>query len=359
MAARPRLAGHDAIDRHVDAAHGEAPARRWVPKPAHTGQGPSPLAEVTGHWVTAPMAQPGAARHHWHLVTRGLSQLGEADAGAEVLAGGWGFELSMRVVEGDPDPQAEREGEGEGVAWAVDLLTNLAAYVWKTGHPFAAGHHLDLRGPMRIGHQTAITAAAVVDDPGLEPLAGPFGPVEFLQVVGLSADELELCRAWSTAAVIELLARDDRWLVTDLGRPSLLDDPVIAAEVAARAGAEGSELTALHIATLSLRRGRFGRGGVLQLGSGAAAALGPALRRELVAAGASFEVVGDSDSVRFVVTAEGEAAGWSFDAAGPGGLELVVRVPAPEVAGVAALFDGRTGWGRRPCLPGLRVRVVA
>ena len=332
----PGPAGLAALDAHVDAAHGRPADRRFVPHPAHTRQGPPPLAAVSGHLVV------GTRERHWHLVTRGLSQLAAADAGADVLGGGWGFELALRVPEAGDDPE-----------WAVELLTNLAAYVWSSGHPFEVGHHLDLGGPMRLGTTTALRAAAVVDDPGIDALDGPFGPVEFLQVVGLAPDELEWCRAWSTLGVLSLLARHDPDLVSDLDRRSLLDDAAVAAEVAERARADGSELTALHIGTLALRRGRFGRGGVVQLGAGAAAALGPALRRELVGDGASFEVVGDGATVRFEV---GASPAWAF---GAGDEHLVVTVAPGDVGGLAALFDGRTGWGRRPDLPGLRFRVVA
>jgi hypothetical protein len=235
--------------------------------------------------------------------------------------------------------------------WAVELLTNLAAYVWNRGHPFAAGHHLDLRGPIDLDADTVLTAAAVVLDPAVGVVDGPFGPVEILQVVGLGADELELCRSWSTDAVLDILARDNPLLVTDLRRASVLDDAAVAAEVAARAPVEGSEMTELRVATLAVHRGRLGRGAVLELGSGTAAALGPALRRELVGDGASFAVVGDGVVARFVAAT---VPAWRLD-----GSTLVVDVPVGEVEGLAAMFTGRTGWGRRPALPGLRVHVVA
>lgn len=332
--------GTAALDAHVDAADGGPPQHRWTPRPAHSRSGPPPLAEVTAHRVGAPA--------HWHLVTYGLSELDEPeeaelavpepDEDDEALSG-WGFELTLRV----PDT-------GEEPLWAVELLTNLAAYVWSSGHPFAAGHHLDLRGPMRIGEQTDLTAAAIVLDPVLDILDGPFGTVEFLQVVGLTADELELCRAWNTEAVVDLLARDDPSLVSRLERTSLLEDPAAAGEIAARVASEGSELTELRVGRLSWRKGRLGRGVVLEMGSGTSAALGPALRRELVAPGASFSVVGDAVAVRFVA---GGTSGWRSE-----GSELHIEVPAEDVAGLVALFDGRSGWGRRPGLPGLRVRVV-
>jgi suppressor of fused len=321
--------GTEAIDRHVDELDGGPAEHRYQPRAPHRFQGRGPLEEVTVHRLADPPS--------WHLVTYGLSELREKESPDPDLSG-WGFELTFRLA-----------GSGDPPRWAVDLMTNLAAYVWSSGHPFGPGHHVDLRGPIRLGTASAITAAMVVPDPVLEVLDGPFGRVEFLQVVGLTADELELCRSWSTDGVADLLARDNPLLVTDLDRTSVADDPRWRGEIEDRSGSDGSSLHELRVASLVLRR-RPGRGFLAQMGAGAAAALGPALRRELVAEEAGFSVIGDSSSLRFVVSAE---SGWSMDDG-----ELHVAVPLAEVAAVAGLFDGRTGWGRVPALPGLRFRVV-
>jgi suppressor of fused-like protein len=289
----------------------------------------SPLEEVTLH-------EPAPAE--WHLVTRGLTELGPKES-EDPKRSGWGFELTLRLEVEDEEPD-----------WAVDLLTNLATYVWTSGHPFAPGHHLDLGGPIRLGTDTALRAATIVLDPVLGAIRTPNGSVEFLQVVGLTADELEACRAWRTDGVLEHLARTDPRLVTRLARPSMLADPAVAAEVARRSGAEGSSLTELRVASLRWRVRRVG-GTVLTLGAGASAALGPALRRELVGPGATFVVTGDDVVARFVVAG---TSSWRTV-----GDALEIAVAPSEVGALAALFDGRTGRGRLPALAGLHVVVVA
>ncbi|MGH8921878.1 MAG: suppressor of fused domain protein [Acidimicrobiales bacterium] len=328
--------GTAAIDARVDGADGAPADERWMPHPPHRSSEAGPLAEVTGHRVRSGLGtvDPG----HWHLVTYGLSEVDDKES-ADPDISGWGFELTLRLAGADTDPE-----------WAVSLLTNLANYVWTTGHGFAPGHHLDLRGPMKLDSDSVITAAAIVADPTLGNLHGPFGSVEFLQVVGLTADELELCRAWSTEGVMDLLADSDPLLVTHLDRHSILEDPAVAERVAARAMTDGSSLTELRVASLRWRT-RFGGRAVVELGAGASAALGPALRRELVAPGASFVVQADDQQVRFVV---GDQPRWT-----PSGDRLDVELPLDEVDGLATLFDGRTGWGHRPALPRLRFRVVA
>jgi suppressor of fused len=322
-----------ALDEHVDRCDGGPPVERYHPRPAH-GVDP-PIEEVTLH----PIADPS----HWHLVTRGLTEL-ESKQSPNRSRSGWGFELTLRLE--------RRDGEeaGKDLDWAVNFLTNLAAYVWTSGNPFADGHHLDLRGPMRLKAATPITAAAVVRDPGLGVIDTRFGSVEFLQVVGLHAEELELCRSWNTEGVAGLLAAEDPWLITRLDRPSLLADPTRAEMIMRNAARDGSSLTELRVATLRWTTPRIGAA-VLTMGSGAAAALGPALRRELIGPGATFVVVSEPWSARFAVT---DVAGWRRE-----GDVVEIDVPLEEVEGLAALFDGRTGQGRRAAWPGLRFRVIA
>ncbi len=323
-----RSRGAAAIDEHVDVADGGPEVDRIQPHQSKRFSGPGPIEDVSLHEISEP--------RHWHLVTYGLSELHTKDSRDKELSG-WGFELTFRVV------------DDEAPVWAANFLSSLAGYVWSSRHPFAEGHNLDLSGPIRIDSDTQLTAALIVEDPVLGSLAGPFGRVQFLQVVGLTAGELELCRAWNTEGVTELLARDDPLLVTRLDRPAVDDDPRCAEEIERRRREEGSSLSELRVATLRVYRPIL-RGHVVEMGAGAASALGPALRRELVDQGAVFSVVGDEQDVRFVVE---EEAGWSWS-----GDVLEVAVPLDAVEGLASLFDDGIGSGRLPPWPGLRFRVV-
>lgn len=319
--------GAVALDAHVDAADGGPPGHRWRPRQAHARPGQGPLDQVTGHLVN----------DHWHLVTYGLSEVDAKESDDPELSG-WGFELTIRVeAEGGDEPQ-----------WAIDLLANLAVYVWTSRHPFAPGHHVALGGAIRPGTDTALTAAVVVTDPGLGELIGPFGAVEFLQIVGVTDDEIELCRSWSTEGMLGVVARDDPMLVTRLGRVSVLADPEVRAEAQGRAAADGASLTELRVGTLEWER-RRGRATVVRLGAGAAAALGPALGRELVGEGATFAVLGDDAQMHFAIG----PLGWTVT-----GGDLEITIALDSVAELATLFDGRTGWGRHPDLPGLRFQVI-
>jgi hypothetical protein len=286
---------------------------------------------VTAHRLAGP--------DHWHLVTHGLTEMQEKETPDRDISG-WGAELTLRVL-----------GTDNQATWGVDLLSALAGYVWSSGRPFDEGHHIDLRGPMKLGSDTGLRAAAVVADPRLSPLQGPFGEVRFLQVVGLHADELEVCRAWSTEGVLDLLARTDPLWCSDLQRPSLLSDPAARAEIEARRASEGSSLTELVVGSLRWGRGRLRGHTEVTIGAGAAAALGPALRRELIGEGARFVVRGDRHRIRFLVA---DQASWRVK-----GDALSLRLPLGDVAQLADMFSGLTGWGRHPAWPDLRFHVVA
>jgi suppressor of fused len=319
--------GVSAIDEHVNAADGGPETDRVRPRPTRRRAAP-PLEEITIHEIRDP--------RHWHLVTYGLSELHGKDT-TDPETSGWGFELTFRVLDDGPP------------GWAADLLTSLAAYVWASGHPFAAGHNIDLRGPIRLDSNTGLTAALIVEDPVLGTLDGPLGRVQFLQVVGITAGELELCRSWTTDGVRDLLSRSDPLLVTRLDRLAVDDDPRWAEEIKRRRAEEGSSLHELRVATLKVYDQRS-RGTVVELGAGAASALGPALKRELLATGAVFSVIGDDYQLRFVGA---ETAAWSWT----GGV-VEVAVPVGAVGDLATLFDGRTGWRHLPDWPGLTFRVV-
>jgi len=316
----------DAIATHADRVDGRSPVE--VFSPARAGS--------VEHIRVYALDQPA----HWHFVTIGLGPVG--------------FELTFRLARTDSDSESESESESDRAApaWALNLLANLAAYVFRTGHEFGAGHHVDLGGPIKLDEPTAITAGTLTLDPALGALASAAGKsVEFLQLIGLTAEELELCRAWRTSAVVELLARNDPLLVTRLDRPSLLDDPELREEAEAGVAKEGSSLTELRIASLRWRqRGWRTPRLTITLGAGAATGLGPALRRRLNRSGATFQVIGDQGSLVFVVA---DSSRWWVE-----GSDVVVGVPMADVDELAGLFTGKTGSGRVTSMPGLRFVVL-
>lgn len=224
QAEEPETSGWDAIAATLRRAYGDR-------EPLHLGTllpyalgGRDPIHGISVYSNVTPTP-------HWHFVTYGFSELwGKETSDPEVS--GYGFELTFRLT------RAERDEKPPN--WALNFLQNLGRYVFETGNSFGIGHTLPLNGPIELGSRTCIEAVSFFHDPELPLLITPNGRVEFLQIVGLTLDELEAISSWDAAAFLELRKADDSLLLTDLSRKSWLTDSVFAAEVSRRTSHEGS-----------------------------------------------------------------------------------------------------------------------
>lgn len=216
--------GWDAIDDALRPIYGDR-------EPLHVGTivpyalgGPDPIHGISGYANDKP-------RPHWHFVTYGFSELWDKES-SDPEVSGFGFELTFRPTR---DAQETRPPN-----WALNFLQNLGRYVFETGNVFGAGHTMPLNGPIEEGSSTRIQAISFAADPQLPPIDTPNGRVEFLQVVGLTMDELEAISSWNASAFLELRSRTDPFLLTDLSRGSWLTDRAFATEVVARTRQDGS-----------------------------------------------------------------------------------------------------------------------
>jgi hypothetical protein len=216
--------GWDAIDAALQPIYGDR-------EPLHMGTvipyalgGPDPIHGISAYKNVEPVP-------HWHFVTYGFSELWAKES-SDPEVSGFGFELTFRLSCKRRDKQPPN--------WAFGFLQNLGQYVFQTGNPFGVGHTLPLNGPIEQGSSTLIHAVSFAHDPQLPPMATPNGRVEFLQIVGLTMDELDAITSWNAAAFLELRRRDDSLLLTDLSRASWLTDATFAAKVARRSKRDGS-----------------------------------------------------------------------------------------------------------------------
>lgn len=216
--------GWNAITDAMIAIYGDA-------EPQHVGTtikfrdgGPDPLDGIS--------VFSGSQPPHWHFVTYGFSELYVKES-PHLGTSGFGFELTFRVKKAHPT-------DSTPPIWAIDLLQNLARYVFGTGNIFGSGHHLNLMGPIAREETTAIHAILFVRDAELPPIDTAFGTLEFLQIVGITLDELEAAVCWNTMGLVEFLAQENPLLVTDLARKSVLDDPAIADKIRQRTERDGS-----------------------------------------------------------------------------------------------------------------------
>ena len=96
---------------------------------------------------------------------------------------GYGFELTFRLKRGE---------EEQPPVWPMNLLQNLARYVFTSGNVFGPGHHMNANGPIAL--ETGLPSSlpwGFAPTRSWAELDTPNGRLTILQVVGLTADEME------------------------------------------------------------------------------------------------------------------------------------------------------------------------
>jgi len=149
---------------------------------------------------------------HYHIVSYGLSELyyNEESAGKEFSK--YGFEFTLRL----------KKKEDDDFNWAMNLMQNLARYVFETGKWFEEFHFIPTNSPIRLDYDTNLTAIAFVLDPELGKIQTPHGEVQFLQMVGITTDEYEQLKQnpklAETEKLLDQLKLNNPLLITDLDR---------------------------------------------------------------------------------------------------------------------------------------------
>lgn len=233
--------GWVAIDNALVRLYGSLEPKHYGTIVKYMMGGADPLDGISAYPVDEPVP-------HWHFVTYGLTELyDKASPRADVS--GFGFELTLRLT--------REQGEMDPPAFALNLLQNLARNVFNSGQAFSHGHTMDLNGPIALGRTTKIAAVCFVTDPDLPVVETPHGRVEFIQIVGITRDELMAAKAWQKSSFIGVLSRVCPKLITDLGRASILEDESIASEVRQRTATEGSSTGAIFAKRMAVNRSGF------------------------------------------------------------------------------------------------------
>ncbi len=197
------------IDKQLETVYGKTKPRHYPPL-----CGVHYIAGGTDPIDGASIYDSNNQAFHRHLISYGMSELyyDEEKAGGEYSK--WGFEFTFRLV-----PFEEDENDP---LWAVEVMNNLARYVFNSGNWFEEFHFIPANGPIRLNTDTQITGFVFVKDPELGTIETPHGEVTFLQLVGITDAEVERIKANPTVSEIEKLVEelkaDNPLLVTDLTR---------------------------------------------------------------------------------------------------------------------------------------------
>ena len=207
MSEGPDAPGWAAIDGALARLYPRQVPHQFASQRAYELDGESPLPAIAVY--------EGQRPDHWHFVTYGLSELFEKTSD-DPARSGFGFELTLRT------PRAA--GETSPPSWPLRALQGLGRYVLGTRLGFDTGHCADLGGPIAQGSDSELTCLALVPDPLLGQISTPFGALLFLQVVGLTPDELAAMQRLDHEGVVNLLAELDFHGITDPARSSYFKD---------------------------------------------------------------------------------------------------------------------------------------
>jgi hypothetical protein len=176
--------------------------------------GPDPLDYISMY------ANPGDAKQHipphWHYISFGLSDLyGDGrvhEPNGPDTPSGFGVELTFRLKR---EPH-----ETCPPTWPATVMQSLAKYVFQTENVLCPGDHVSWHCSLD-NSDSRIQHMLMTDDPQLGTLHGPFGQVTFIQIVGVTVEELQAAQQWNGTGTSSLSTTLPRQLSTNPPSPLL------------------------------------------------------------------------------------------------------------------------------------------
>jgi hypothetical protein len=328
--------GYVAIDEALRRVYGDEPGLYFgTIVPSYLG-GPDPLDAIRAFKVAGPTP-------HWHVIGLGLSEVFGRSSGDPAVSG-FGYEFTFRLKCGATEERPPN--------WAVNLMQNLARASAQYGSVFGVHHTIDANGPIALESATKLTAIAFVLDPLLGSIRTPAGRVDFLQIVGLTADELRAKQEWDCAKLVALLSEGNPLLVTDLDRPSLLEKAETARRIREGIERDGSSSDMLVVSELRWSKAVLRRQAELVLGALVVAGVLAAIRSRLL------------HGKPFLLSNERDGVGAAFEPAAEPGWEavkplLTVRLTPALAREMLETLQPVRGVYRWASLPGFTLKVEA
>lgn len=182
----------------------------------YPGHEPRHFASVIKYMLGGPDPLDGTSVYdsheqtfHRHIISYGMSELYYAPESVGKEFSNWGFEFTMRVKsrEGEDDPK-----------WVIGLMNNLARYVFQSGNWFDEYHYIPANGPIRLDYKTDKVGILFVADPQLGSIETPHGKVTFLQMIGITEDQLTRLKSSPEQAeiLVEEMRVNNPLFITDL-----------------------------------------------------------------------------------------------------------------------------------------------
>ena len=196
--------GWNAINKVVDKVYdNKEPKHHWGTIVRYSLGGQDPLDGISVYESTK-------QTDHIHFCTYGFSELYYNEEAVGQDFSGFGFELTFRL-------KAKLPLE-EDVIWVATLLQGCARYIFDSGKWFEEYQYLDLQG--NLTENSNICGFIFVKDVELNEIDTAHGKVEFLQLFGVTKDELEAVKSKTKTSkdIIKQHKKNNSYLITDNNR---------------------------------------------------------------------------------------------------------------------------------------------
>lgn len=203
--------GWDAIRKKLDQIYKQQQPREYGPPISMMLGGKDPI-EATAIYDSQEQ------EYHRHFISYGMSELYYNEEAAGGQFSKWGFEFTFRLK-----PFAEDEVD-EDPFWVIEVMNNLARYVYQSQNWFEEYQFIPAEGPIRTQTKVPVDIVGIVFvlDPQLGKIDTPNGEVSFLQMVGITSKELQQLKNNPTTdevkKLVDQLRKNNPLLITDLLR---------------------------------------------------------------------------------------------------------------------------------------------
>lgn len=196
--------GWDAIDECFKTIYS-------IQEPEHFGTSLADRASLGGDEYLDGYSVYTSSNGYRHVVTYGMSELYADEEALENEYSKWGYEMTIKLS----------VATTQECMWAISMMGNLARYTftqerWFEPLQFIAGDGSSINQDI----ESAITALLVVEDTEVTGVSTIHGKLDFMQLVGITEQELQIIKADPSKAslLVERMKEDNPMLVTDLTR---------------------------------------------------------------------------------------------------------------------------------------------
>lgn len=196
--------GWDAIEKEFERLY---PGQ----EPAHYGTNIAARAMFGGDQYLDDYSIYTSEKGYKHIVTFGMTELYADEKALGEEWNKWGYEMTIKL----------KEETSEDCLWAIDMLANLARYTYTQKRFFEPFQFIAGNGTsLHIGMESQITALMTVYDTEAQTQDTIYGKTEFIQLVGITEQELTALKADRENAkkLYELMKADNPDLITDMSR---------------------------------------------------------------------------------------------------------------------------------------------